>query len=76
MKEFIEFIVKHLVDKPDEVRITEVEGEKITILELRVGEGDYGKVIGKRGQHAIALRILLNAAARTVKKRVTLEILE
>jgi len=76
MKEFVEFIVKHPVDKPDEVRITEVEGEKITVLELHVGEEDYGKVIGKRGKNIMAIRTLLNAAARTVRKRVSLEILE
>jgi len=52
MKEFVEFIAKHLVDKPEEVKVTEVEGERVTVYELRVGDGDLGKVIGKRGQTA------------------------
>jgi len=76
MKEFIEFIVKYLVDKPDEVRVTEIKGEQITVLELRVGAGDLAKVIGKRGLHAKSLRLLLNAASRKIGKFVTLEILE
>ena len=76
MKEFIEFMVKHLVNLPDEVEITEVEGEKTIMLELRVGDGDMGKVIGKRGQTARALRTLLNAASAKAGKRAVLEILE
>jgi len=76
MKEFVEFIVKHLVDKPDEVRVTEIKGEQTMVLELHVGAGDYGKVIGKRGKNIQAIRTLLNAASRKVRKRVTLEILE
>ena len=50
MKEFIEFIVKHLVDNPDSVKINKIDGERTIVLELRVGEGDMGKVIGRRGQ--------------------------
>jgi len=76
MKEFIEFIVKHLVDKPDEVHITEIEGERTVVLELRVDSTDMGKIIGKRGQHANAIRTLLNAASKKTGRRVTLEILE
>lgn len=77
MKEFIEFIVKYLVDKPDSVQVTAVEGEHVTVYELRVGEGDMGKVIGKRGQTAIAIRTLLKAASASKKvKRSILEILE
>ena len=76
MKEFVEYLVKNLVDKPEEVQIAEIVGEQTTVLELRVGEGDMGKVIGKRGQNAKSIRTLLNAAARKTGKRVTLEILE
>jgi len=64
------------VDKPDEVRITEVEGEQTTVLELRVGNGDLGKVIGKQGKNIMEIRTLLNAASRKPEKRVNLEILE
>ena len=77
MKEFLEFMVKHLVDKPEEVQVQEVEGEHVILYELRVGEGDMGKVIGRRGQHAHAIRTLLSAAATAQKKkRIVLEILE
>lgn len=77
MKEFLEFIVKHLVDKPDEVNVTEVKGESVTVYELRVGDGDMGKVIGKRGKTASAIRTLLNATSAAKKgNRSILEILE
>ena len=77
MKEFVEFIVKHLVDKPEDVRVAEVKGERVTIYELHVGDGDLGKVIGKRGQTASAIRTLLNAASAAKKeKRAVFEILE
>ena len=76
MQEFIEFIVKHLVDKPDDVHVSEIEGEKVTVFELKVGDGDLGKVIGKRGQNAKALRTLLAAASARTGKRAVLEILE
>ena len=76
MKEFIEFIAKHLVDHPDSVRVTEVDGEKTTIFELRVGEGDLGKVIGRKGQTAKSIRTLLAAASAKKGKRAVLEILE
>ena len=76
MKEFVEFIVKHLVDKPDEVVVSEVDGERTMVFELRVGTGDMGKVIGKRGQTAKSLRILLAAASAKTGKRAVLEILE
>ena len=74
MKEFIEYIVKQLVDKPEEVKITEVRGRTVTVYELHVGAGDMGKVIGKKGQTAFAIRKLLNAA--TAKKKGTSSILE
>ncbi len=77
MKEFVEFIAKHLVDKPDSVQVTEVKGERVTVYELRVGDGDMGKVIGKRGQTASAIRTLLNASSAAKKgNRSILEILE
>ena len=76
MKELIEYIAKSLVDNPDKVDVTEVEGERVTVYELRVGEGDLGKVIGKHGRTAKSNRTLLNAAAAKVGKRAVLEILE
>ena len=76
LKEFLENIVKPIVDKPDEVKITEVEGEVVCIYELRVGAGDYGKIIGKHGQNADAIRTILNAVAAKAGKRGVLEILE
>ena len=75
LKEFVEFLVKHLVNKPDEVQINEIAGEQTIVLELRVGEGDMGKVIGRRGQTVRSLRILMTAAAKQ-GKRFVLEILE
>jgi predicted RNA-binding protein YlqC (UPF0109 family) len=76
MKELIEYIARALVDNPDHVQVKEVEGEKTTVYELRVGEGDLGKVIGKHGRTARSIRTLLNAAATKVGKRAVLEILE
>jgi predicted RNA-binding protein YlqC (UPF0109 family) len=76
MKDFIEYLVKHLVDKPEEVNVTEVEKENVTIYELRVGEGDLGKVIGKGGQNARALRTLLNAATKKMGRNANLQIIE
>lgn len=77
MKEFIEYVVKHLVDKPDDVRVTEVKGERVTVYELHVGKGDMGKVIGKKGQTANAIRTLLSAASAAEKGlRSILEIIE
>lgn len=76
MKEFIEYIVKNLVDHPDAVSVNEVEGSRTTVYELRVGEGDLGKVIGKEGKTAKSIRTLLGAAAARQGKRAVLEILE
>jgi len=76
MKEFIEYIAKHLVDKPEEVVVNEIDGERTVVCELRVGYGDLGKVIGKRGQTAKSIRILLAAASAKRGKRAVLEILE
>ena len=76
MREFLETIVRALVDYPDEIDIREVAGSRTTVYELRVGEGDLGKVIGKAGQTAKAIRTLLAAAAARHGKRAVLEILE
>jgi uncharacterized protein len=76
MKEFIEFIAKHLVDKPEDVNVTEIDGERTIVYELRVNDGDLGKVIGKRGNTAKSIRTLLNAASARSGKRAVLEILE
>jgi predicted RNA-binding protein YlqC (UPF0109 family) len=76
MKPLIEDIVKALVDKPDEVRINEVLGEHAHVLELTVAKDDLGKVIGKGGAHATAIRTLMAAASGKEKKRYILEIIE
>ncbi len=76
LKEFIENIARALVDNPNRVEVREVAGEKTTVFELRVGQGDLGKVIGKGGQTARAMRVLLNAAAAKQGKRAVLEIIE
>ncbi|MCC7203208.1 MAG: KH domain-containing protein [Nitrospirae bacterium] len=76
MKELIELIAKALVDSPSEVTVAEVEGEKATVLELRVAREDIGKVIGKQGRTARAMRTILSAAGTKLGKRCVLEILE
>jgi len=76
MKDFLEFMVKHLVDKPHEVVVNEIDGERTVVYELRVGQGDMGKVIGKHGKTAKSIRTLLAAAAAKGGKRAVLEILE
>lgn len=76
LKSLVEFIAKSLVDLPDRVDVSEIEGEKTTILELRVAEDDLGKVIGKHGRTAKAMRTVINAAATKARKRAVLEILE
>lgn len=76
MKELVRAMAQALVDKPEEVEVREVEGEKTTVLELKVAETDLGKVIGRQGRTARAMRTLVNAAATKLKKRAVLEILE
>ncbi len=76
MKVLIEMIAKALVDKPDQVEVSEVEGEQTTVIELRVAKEDLGKVIGKQGRTARALRTILSAASTKIRKRSVLEILE
>jgi predicted RNA-binding protein YlqC (UPF0109 family) len=76
VKDVIEAIVKALVDDPDEVVVKEIDGDATTVLELRVAHQDLGKVIGKQGRTARAMRTLLRAAGMKLKKRFVLEILE
>ena len=76
MKELIEEIAKALVDIPEEVGVREVQGEQVTVLELKVAPTDLGKVIGKQGRLAQSIRTILGAAGMKLKRRFTLEILE
>ncbi len=76
LKELVTYVAKSLVDNPDAVQITEVEGEHTSVLELRVAKKDLGKVIGKQGRTARAIRTILAAASSKAKKRTVLEILE
>ncbi|HQP30597.1 MAG: KH domain-containing protein [Syntrophaceae bacterium] len=76
MKELIEYIAKALVDNPNEVAVNEIEGEVTSVIELRVAKSDLGKVIGKEGRTARAMRTLLTAASTKIKKRAVLEIIE
>ena len=76
MKELVELIAKALVDQPDKVLVTQLEGEQTTILELKVAPEDLGKVIGKQGRTARAIRIILGAGGMKLKRRYNLEIIE
>jgi uncharacterized protein len=76
LREVIETIAKALVDTPDEVTVREIDGDQTTVLELKVAPGDLGKVIGKQGRTARAMRTLLRAAGMKLKKRFVLEIVE
>jgi predicted RNA-binding protein YlqC (UPF0109 family) len=76
MKDLVERIAKALVDKPDEVVVNEVAGEHSTVIELRVAKEDLGKVIGKHGRTADAMRTILSAASAKLRKRCVLELLE
>ncbi len=76
LKDLIEYVAKALVDHPDRVEVKEIAGEKTLIYELRVGQGDLGKVIGKKGRTAAAIRTIISAAAMKANKRAQLEILE
>mgnify|MGYP001064636760 FL=1 len=75
-KELIEYIAKSLVDNPDAVDVAEIEGEQTSVIELRVAKEDLGKVIGRQGRTARAMRTILGAVSTKAKKRVVLEILE
>ncbi len=76
MKELIKYIAQALVDNPDQVRVEEVVGNQTSVLELKVAKEDLGKVIGKQGRTARAMRTILSAASAKVKKRTVLEIIE
>ena len=76
IKEVVETVARALVDNPDEVTVTEIDGEATTVIELRVAPQDLGKVIGKQGRTARAIRTLLRAAGMKLRKRFVLEILE
>jgi len=76
LKGLVEMIAKALVDSPDQVSVSEVVGEQTTVLELKVAQLDLGKVIGKQGRTARAIRTLLGAAGMKLRKRFVLEILE
>ncbi len=76
LKELVEYMAKSLVDNPDAVNASEVEGEQTSVIELRVAKEDQGKVIGKQGRTARAMRTILGAASTKARKRAVLEILE
>ncbi len=76
MKDLIALIAKALVDKPEEVVVTEIEGQQIYLIELKVANEDIGKIIGKQGRTVHAIRTILNAASVKMKKRSSLEIIE
>jgi hypothetical protein len=76
MKELIEFIAQELVDFPEQVAVDEIEGNQTSVLELKVAKEDLGKVIGKQGRTARAMRTLLSAGSAKTKKRMVLEIIE
>lgn len=76
MKALVEYIAKSLVDNPDGVQVNEVEGEQVSVLELKVDKADLGKIIGKQGRTARAIRTILGAASIRSNKRTVLEILE
>jgi len=76
MKNLIKHIVQTMVDNPEEVVVSEIEGEQILVLELKVAKEDIGKIIGKQGRTAHAIRSILSAASGKTKKRTVLEIIE
>ncbi len=76
LRDLIKFIAQALVDKPGEVEVSEVEGEKTSVIELKVAKEDLGKVIGKQGKTARAMRTILSAASTKIRKRAVLEIIE
>lgn len=76
LKELVKYIAQALVDYPDEVEVSEIEGSTTSVIELRVAKEDLGKVIGKQGRTARAMRTILSAASTKIKKRAVLEIVE
>ncbi|NTV42343.1 MAG: KH domain-containing protein [Syntrophobacteraceae bacterium] len=76
LKELIDFMARALVDNPEKVKVSEIEGEQTSVIELRVAKEDLGKVIGKQGRTARAMRTILSAASTKIRKRAVLEIIE
>jgi len=76
VKELIELIAKSLVDKPDNVQVSQLDGEQSSIIELKVAPEDVGKIIGKQGRNIQAIRVILSAAGMKLKKRFILELIE
>jgi predicted RNA-binding protein YlqC (UPF0109 family) len=76
MKDLVNYIAQALVDNPDDVDVSEIEGNQTSVLELKVAKEDLGKVIGKQGRTARAMRTILSAASAKIKKRTVLEIIE
>jgi uncharacterized protein len=76
LKELIEFMARALVDSPERVTVSEIVGEQTSVIELRVAKEDLGKVIGKQGRTARAMRTILSAASTKIRKRAVLEIIE
>lgn len=76
MKALVEMMAKALVDKPEEVEVTEIEGEQTTVIELKVAKEDLGKIIGKQGRMARAIRTIVGAASTKIRKRSVVEIIE
>ncbi len=76
MKELVELIAKSLVDNPDKVQVSQLDGEQSSIIELKVAPEDVGKVIGKQGRTAMAIRVIVSAAGMKLKRRFNLEIIE
>lgn len=76
LKDLITYIAQSLVDNPDEVHVSEIEGEQTSVIELKVAKEDLGKVIGKQGRTARAMRTIIGAASTKARKRAVLEIIE
>jgi predicted RNA-binding protein YlqC (UPF0109 family) len=76
VKELVELIAKSLVDNPDKVKVSQLDGEQSMIIELKVAPEDLGKIIGKQGRNVMAIRVILGAAGMKLKKRINLEIIE
>ena len=76
MKDLVAYLAKALVDKPEEVEVTEINGEQSSVIELKVAKEDLGKIIGKQGRTAMALRAILSAASAKMKRRCVLELID
>ena len=76
MKELVEFMAEALVDNPDQLEVTEIAGSDTLVIELKAAKEDMGKIIGKKGRNAQAMRLILNAASAKLRKRVVLEIID